>query len=164
MRVAAAAFLTFVGTAAAAQMPPPAPASAPGAPVVLSGKVAHARSFTPADFAGLPAVSAEVPVSGKGDTVTVKFTGVALWPLLDAAGWQDLPGRKTHLQHVVLVRGQDGYAVALAIGELDPTFEGKQVIIATNEDGKPLPQPELVVPGDKKAGRRVKNIAGIEVQ
>ena len=54
--------------------------------------------------------------------------------------------------------------MALAIGELDPAFEGKQVIIATTEDGKLLPQPELVVPGDKKAGRRVKNVAAIEVQ
>ncbi len=164
MRAAAVALLVVTSTAAAAQMPPPAPASSPGAPIVLSGKIAHPRSLAPADIAALPVATVDVSASAKPDAGTMKFSGTLLWPILDAAGWQDLPGRKTHLQHVVLVRGQDGYAVALSIAELDPAFEGKQVIIATTQDGKPLPQPELIVPGDRRAARRVHNIAAIEIQ
>jgi hypothetical protein len=54
--------------------------------------------------------------------------------------------------------------VALAIAEIDPGFEGKQVLIATTQDGKKLAAPELVVPGDRRAGRRVHDLTGIEVQ
>jgi hypothetical protein len=63
-----------------------------------------------------------------------------------------------------MAHGRDGYVVALAIAEIDPGFEGKQVLIATTQDGKPLAAPELVVPGDRRAGRRVHDLVGIEVQ
>jgi hypothetical protein len=139
----------------------PAAAQAPVA-VALSGHIAHPRTLDAADLS--PAVTVEVPASGKPDAPKTQFGGVLLWPLLDGAGWVDAPGRKTHLQHVILARGRDGYAVALAIAEIDPGFEGKQVLIATTQDGKKLAAPELVVPGDRRAGRRVHDLTGIEVQ
>ena len=37
------------------------------------------------------------------------------------------------------VTGADGYVVALAVGELDPEFEGKSVLVAYARDGKPTP-------------------------
>ena len=64
----------------------------------------------------------------------------------------------------MLARGQDGYAVALAIGELDPNFEGKQVLIAYAQDDKPLPGLRLVVPADIRGGRGVHDLAAIEVR
>jgi len=139
----------------------PAAAEAPAA-VVLSGKIAHPRTLGAADLS--PVVTVEVPASAKPDAPKTQFSGALLWPLLDGAGWVDAPGRKTHLQHVILARGRDGYVVALAIAEIDPGFEGKQVLIATTQDGKPLAAPELVVPGDRRAGRRVHDLVGIEVQ
>ena len=162
MRAAVWLLVLATSSATAAQMS--VPSQTPVGPIALSGKIAHPRSFALADLAALPAVTGEVPASAKPDAGTTKFTGVLLWPLLDAAGWVDLPGRKTHLQHVILARGRDGYAVALSIAELDPGFEGKQVIVATSQDGKALDAPELVVPGDRRAGRRVHDLVGIEVQ
>lgn len=148
--------------AALAQPPAPAPAPPPG--LAVSGRVAHPRTYSAADLAALPVVTVAVPASAKPDAPKVSYAGTLLWPMLDAAGWLDLPGRKTHLQHLILVRGSDGYAVGVSIAELDPGFEGKQIILATMQDGKPLSPPELVVPGDKRAGRRVHGVVAIEVQ
>jgi hypothetical protein len=147
------ALLLALATPAAAQAP---------VSVVISGKIAHPRTLSAADLA--PMVTVEVPASAKPDGPKTRFGGALLWPLLDGAGWVDAPGRKTHMQHVILARGRDSYAVAVAIAEIDPAFEGKQVLIATVQDGKPLASPELVVPGDRHAGRRVHDLVGIEVQ
>ncbi len=151
MRLAALALWLAAALPAAAQ-------PAPG--VMLSGRVAHPGTLA---LASAPPVVVEVPSSKSGAT-PVKFTGALLWPLLESAGWVDAPGRKTHLQHVILVRGADGYTVAISIAEIDPAFEGKPVIIAGTQDGHALASPELVVPGDHRAGRRVHDVAGIEVQ
>jgi hypothetical protein len=150
---AALALLLAIATPAAAQAP---------VTVSLSGRIPHPRTLSAADLS--PAVTVEVPASARPDAPKTVFGGALLWPLLDGAGWVDAPGRKTHLQHVIFARGRDGYAVALSIAELDPAFEGKQVLIATTQDGKPLASPELVVPGDRRAGRRVHDLIGIEVQ
>jgi hypothetical protein len=153
MRARLLALLLAVCGPAAAQTP---------VSVVLSGKIAHPRTLSAADLS--PVVTVEVPASAKPDAPKTQFGGALLWPLLDGAGWVDAPGRKTHLQHVIMAHGRDGYVVALAIAEIDPGFEGKQVLIATTQDGKPLASPELVVPGDRRAGRRVHDLVGIEVQ
>ena len=75
---------------------------------------------------------------------------------------------KQHLRHAIIVTsGADQYAVALSIGEIDPKFEGKSVIIAYAKDGKPLdPEdgPRLIVPGDAHGGRAVREVAHIEVK
>ncbi len=92
------------------------------------------------------------------------YTGELLWTLVDDAGLVDEPGSKTHLRHTIIARGQDGYAVALAIGEIDPKFEGKQVIVAYEQAGKEMSGLKLVVPNDKRGGRSVKNLVSIEVR
>lgn len=51
-----------------------------------------------------------------------------------------------------------------ATGELDPELEGKQVLIAWPRDGQPLATPQIVVPGDKRAGRGVHDVVEIEVR
>ncbi len=162
MRAALLPVRLVAATAAFAQ--PPAVPFARSTGLVLSGRIAHPRSYSASDLAALPAATVEVPASGKPDAPRTTYGGTLLWPMLEAAGWVDLPGRKTHLQHVILAKGNDGYAVALAIAELDPGLEGKQVIVATTQDGKPLAAPELVVPGDKRAGRRVHGLVTIDVQ
>ncbi len=92
------------------------------------------------------------------------FTGALLWAVVNAAAPADESGPRSHLQHTLLARGRDGYAVALAIGELDPEFEGKQVLVAYAQDGKKLPALRLVVPVDAKAGRSVRDLVSIEIR
>lgn len=132
--------------------------------LTISGHVTHSRGFTLAELAALPQETANPSPSGMAGDKPGTITGVLLWPLLDAAGWIDAPGRKTHMQHVILAHGRDGYAVALSIAEIDPNFEGKAVLIQTGRDGKPADRLDLFVPGDKRAARRVHDLIGIEVQ
>ena len=134
----------------------------PVSALALSGRINHPANLSLADLAKMPATTLDLPA--KPGQPAPHVTGVLLWTLLDGAGWSDLPGRKTHLQHVVLARGRDGYAVAVSIGEIDPAFEGEQVMVVTGRDGKPLPALELAVPGDHKAGRHVKDLVALEVQ
>ena len=60
--------------------------------------------------------------------------------------------------------GQDGYSVTLAMGEIDPEFENKPVLLALDRDGAALPLPRLALPGDKRAGRSVRDVATITVR
>jgi len=155
------------GLAAALLAGLPAPVAAQdGTPpgLAIQGRVEHPRTLALADLKALPPVTIEVEHAHERDSQRHTFTGALLWPLLTAAGPVDDAGKRTFLQHTVLARGQDGYAVALAVGELDPNFEGKQVLIAYAEDGSPLPGLRLVVPADTRGGRSVHDLVAIEVR
>ncbi len=86
--------------------------------------------------------------------------------MLENAGLVDDPGKNASLKHTLLITGRDGYAVALAIGELDPHYEGKSVILAYAGGDPPAStaQLRLVVPGDVHGGRSVRDVAAIEVR
>ncbi len=139
-----------------------APAAFPqGAPTVaIQGQVAHPRILALPDLSALPRVT----VTLTHDKQHTSYTGALLWPLLDAAAPTELPGDRTHVRHTVLAHGRDGYAAALAIGELDPNLEGKQVLVAYEQDGHPLATLRLVVPGEAHPARSVKDLVAIEVR
>ena len=50
------------------------------------------------------------------------------------------------------------------MGEIDPRFEGKSVIVAYEKDGQPLASLRLIVPGDVRAGRAVRGLAELTVR
>src|SRR5262249_58262035 len=52
-----------------------------------------------------------------------RYTGVLLWSLIEKAGLTDVATKNGSLRHTVLITGRVGYAVALAICELDPNYE-----------------------------------------
>lgn len=66
----------------------------------------------------------------------------------------------------MIVRGRDGYAVLFSLGELDAALGAKSVVIATQCDGKPIPDADgpyrLVVPGEGRAARSVRQVVTIE--
>ena len=132
--------------------------------LAIGGRVMHPRTLALADLRAQPPVTVEVEHAHEKDAQRHAFTGALLWPLLTEAGPVDEPGKRTFLQHTVLARGQDGYAVALAVGEMDPNFEGKQVLVAYAEDGKPLSGLRLVVPADVRGGRGVHDLVAVEVR
>ena len=128
--------------------------------VEISGQVQLPASFSIEELAALPSVEVQ---SARESGAMETYVGPLLWPMLSASTLVDGPGKGAHLQHVLFARGVDGYAVALAIGEIDPGFEGKPVIIAYKQDGVVLAAPRLVVPGDHKPGRAVRDLVAIEV-
>jgi len=135
--------------------------------IEVVGSVQQALHLTAQDLEGLPSQQVSVSyVTGHGQEQG-NYTGVLLWTLLDRAKLTEEPRRRDHLRETVTVTGRDGYAVAFSVGELDPNFEGKSVIIAYRRDDQPLPAAEglrLVVPGDKHAGRSVRDVVQIEVR
>jgi hypothetical protein len=93
------------------------------------------------------------------------FSGPLLWDELTKAGAVDASKPKNTTREIVSVTGSDNYVAVLAVGELSPEFEGKDVILATSMDGKPLDPGHLrvVVPLDKRGGRSVRDVIKIEV-
>lgn len=141
------------------------PAGKPAPRLAISGRVEHPRTLTLAELQAMPAATVQVDNTTSTGVQQVKYTGPLLWTLVQAAQpVDDLSGGNTALQHTMLARGQDGYAVALSIGEIDPRMEGKQVLVAVARDGQPVPYLRLVVPGDVHAARSVRNLASIEVR
>ncbi len=130
------------------------------ATLAIQGQVEHPRALARADLAALPRVT----VTLTHDKRRASYTGALLWTIVNAAAPTELPGDRTHVRHTILAHGRDGYAAALAIGELDPNLEGKQVLVAYEQDGKALPTPRLVVPGEAHPARSVKDLVAVEVR
>ena len=128
--------------------------------LAINGQVANPRTWTFQDLQALPQAIVDVAVPGAPAT---RFTGASLWTLLEEAAPLDATPR-TRLRHTLLAQGRDGYGVALAIAELLPDFEAKTVLVAYAQDGKPLPALRLVVPGDRRGGRGVRDLVAIEVR
>jgi len=141
------------------------PAGKPAPGLAISGRVERPRTLTLAELQAMPAATVQVDSTTSTGVQQVKYTGPLLWTLVQGVQPVDDPsGGNTALQHTMLARGQDGYAVALSIGEIDPRMEGKQVLVAVARDGQPVPYLRLVVPGDVHAARSVRDLASIEVR
>jgi DMSO/TMAO reductase YedYZ molybdopterin-dependent catalytic subunit len=160
----AAVALILLGRAAAADTGSVTPG---GAGLTLDGLVDHPLHLSEADLAALPATELDASFQTHRGPEAAHYKGVLLWTLVGKAGISAKDGdRRDRLHHYLLVTGRDGYAVAVAVGELDPDFEGKKAIVAYEADGKPLAADEvrLVVPGDKHGGRAVRDVVHIEVK
>ena len=133
------------------------------AELTLDGQVRHPASWSAASLQELPAAIVERSFLSSHGREKGLFKGVPLWTLIEKAGLADDTGKHPELRHVALITGSDGYWVAVAIGEIAPDFEGKQVLVAYERDGKPEAL-RLVVPGDKHGARDVHDIARIEIR
>src|SRR5476649_560852 len=112
------------------------PAAAAEAPLSITGLVAHPLHLSLADLRRLPGTHVTATqVSGRGP-VALDCTGVALAALLQQAAPSFGAARNANLAHGLLVTGDDGYAVMLSFGEIDPDYGHAAAIIATDCDGK----------------------------
>ncbi len=143
----------------------PALAAEPAA-LKLGGMVQHPQGFTLAELKALPAQHVDASFTTMHGQDHHVWTGVPLWDLVAKAGLRDEPGKRTGMRHVLMVSGQDGYAAAFGIGEIDPAIGGKQVIVAYRQDDQPgdLASLRLIVPGDKHGARDVHDVVGVEVR
>jgi len=93
------------------------------------------------------------------------FEGPLLWTVLQKAGAVDPAKHRDQVSQWIVIIGRDGYRAVLALGEIAPEFEGKQVLLAERMDGQPLGVDHLriVVPLDKRGGRSVREVTRIEV-
>lgn len=175
------------GVAAAAAAPaavPPAPAAAPMSD--MPGMIRPIVPPPPSAPAGPPAITVKGPRDSAVVTAadlkamqryTVKvgwdgghtFAGAGLTDILATIGAPS--GKRLHgpaLDQVVVVTGRDGFIAVLAIAETSLTLKKEPVILADEEDGKPLDAKQgpyrLVIGGELKQPRSVWGVVGIELR
>lgn len=154
-----------VGMLVAAAALSPLRAAEPQSGIVIAGQANTAVHFGIEELAGLPAIQVTTAFLTERGTRAASFDGPLLWTVLQKAGAIDPDKHREQVSQTIVVTGRDGYRAALAVGEIAPEFEGKQVILAEQMDGKPLDADHLrvVVPLDKRGGRSVRDVARIEV-
>ena len=118
-----------------------------------------AKDITLADLRALPAAMVTLPGE---HGAALHLSGPVLWEVLLKAGAIE-PNFHKRVRQTITVTGTDGYSVVLAAGEIDPEFENKPVIIGLSNDGTAMTLPRLAIPGDKRMGRDVRDVASIAV-
>jgi hypothetical protein len=64
---------------------------------------------------------------------------------------------------VVVATGAGDYTATVAWGEISPDFAATPVLVDCTEDGNELDQPRLVMPGDIRGGRYVRDLTELRV-
>ena len=139
-----------------------APVFAADAGLKIDGHVQNPATLTVADLKAMPPVTVEVKFDTMHGPEGARWTGVLLADIVKKAQPQNTQ-RNTALEQVIIARGRDGYGVAIASGEIDPRFAGKQVIVAYEKDGKPMDAIRLMVPGDAHGGRSVTDLVSLTI-
>ena len=116
----------------------------------ISGEVQNPTTYDEESLGALPHSMENVTFLTKTGPQSGSFQGVLLWDLLQKAGIKTDQNHVGQFQYVE-VTATDCYQVVLALGEIDPSFGGEQVLVADGENGKPLGSDtgfaRLIVPG-----------------
>lgn len=115
-------------------------------------------------LAGMPHV--EVTAAAHDEPAS-QWRGVRLEDILSRAGVSmEKPLRGKALASFVRVTAADQYQVVFGLADLDATLGHTQVLLVDTRDGKPLDKDgplRLLVPGDQRPARWVRNVSMIEV-
>jgi hypothetical protein len=141
----------------------PAPGLAGPASVTVKGP-RDSAVLTAADLKSMRRYTITVAWDG-GHT----FAGAGLTDILATIG---APSEKRlhgpALDQVVIITGRDGFISVLSIAETSLTLKPQPVILADEEDGKPLDAKQgpyrLVIGGELKQPRSVWGVVGIELR
>jgi hypothetical protein len=134
-------------------------------PIIVTSPSHATVNVTTEDLARLPMVKVDVAFLTEHGKRRASFEGPLLWTVLQKAGAVDPARPRGQVSRTVVIIGTDGYRAVLALAEISPEFEGKQVILAERMDRQLLGAGHLriVVPLDKRGGRSVRDVAHIEV-
>lgn len=132
----------------------------------VDGLVAAPKTYTLDDLRAMPFT--DVVIQGVDDARSRVYRGVALYDLLmDADPQFDDRRPADPLNWYALVSAADDTSAIVAWAEIDPSFEGKPVIVAYQQDGQPLSyqtgMARLVVPFDRRGTRGIANISSISL-
>jgi DMSO/TMAO reductase YedYZ molybdopterin-dependent catalytic subunit len=153
------------GLSLAAATPQPGRAADVPGPLSISHGTVAPVAPSMEELEALPVTTVHVAFGTEHGPMQAAFAGPLLFDVLQHMGAIDAAKPAGMVRQYVTVTGHDGYTAVLALGELSPDFEGKQVILAEKMDGKPLGPDHLrvVVPGDKRGGRSVRDVVRIAV-
>jgi DMSO/TMAO reductase YedYZ molybdopterin-dependent catalytic subunit len=133
--------------------------------ITVVGPSGAPANFGLKELAELPTIQVQTNFLTENGPHSASFEGPLLWTVLQKAGAVDPAKHREQVSQMIMVLGRDGYRAVLAVGEITPEFEAKQVILAERMDGKPLDADHLrvIVPLDKRGGRSVRDVTRIEV-
>lgn len=129
--------------------------------VTYAGKSAE---WTAATLAPLPHVT--VTVYNEHAKVNQTYSGVLLADLLKPLGVPASPHGKDFKLFLV-ASGADGYQVVYSLGEVLPDVHDGTVLVADTLNGKPIADSgplQMVLTGEKRPARWVRNLATIDVR
>lgn len=136
----------------------------------------HASQPTPPASVEVPLDHASRAALPRKDVVasahgrSLSCQGVSLTALMQAADiMPTAPLRGPQLTRYVLVTATDGYRALFSLAEFDPTLGGAEVYVVDHCDGAALDADSggplrLLVPGDARPARGVRNLESISVQ
>ena len=152
----AAAFLALAPAAAWALEP---------FPVELAGVGAAPVTLTPEALRDLPPVEADVTFQASKGPSTGHYAGVLLWDVLKANNAFEGAAHNEELKRTFVVLARDGYEVAFSVGEIHPDFGNTRIMLADRVDGAPIEGGfRVVVPGDTRGARNVREVVKIELR
>lgn len=133
--------------------------------VVLRGDLARPQLLSTRKLASLAQQTVVASYTAGGVPTTKTFTGPLLLDVVNLGAPRiDPTVSNDSLSFAIRATATDRYDAVVSWGEIDPGFEGKQVLLALTEDGVALERPRLVVPGDAKGGRYVSDVVDLKVQ
>jgi len=141
--------------------------SPPGAPTLrVSGPAGESIMLSAHDLEAMPRETANV-ADEKGNHIA--YEGVPVVEILRRVGTpsgKDLRGKQMSLY--LLVSASDGYHAVFALAELDPAFTDRRILLVDRREGKDLSATEgpfrIVVPGEKRHARWVRNVTALAVK
>jgi hypothetical protein len=141
-------------------------AADPAPSLSLTGKVKQPQQFDLDKLRALASQDMQISFDTEHGRQQTHYIGVLLWALLAEAGGIDDPAKGAVLRHVINITGKDGYLVVLSTGEISPDFGAKPAMIAYQRDNEAPGASgfRLVMPGDQKGGRNVRDVVAIVVE
>ena len=157
---AAAVFVAVSWATAHADDPPP---TTPGT-VAVTGDVRYPTMVSIGEIRALAPQTRSVSFESSAGSQSHTYVGAALIDVLMPT-LPNVDGNAKHplLPVAVLAVGADGYSAAVSWAEIAPDLTATPVLVAYTEDGQPLDQPRLVVPGDVKGARYVSSLAELRL-
>ncbi|WP_083742439.1 hypothetical protein [Rhodococcus sp. MTM3W5.2] len=132
--------------------------------VRVVGAVKEPVTVTAERLRSFPAQTQAVEFDSSKGRQSHVYEGAALVDVLSGLDVvTDGSAKNPALRLAVLATGSDGYRAAVSWGEFAPEFAATPILLAYTEDGRPLEQPRLVVPGDGKGGRYVGGLTELRV-
>jgi transposase-like protein len=133
--------------------------------VTISGEGLSPLTITKGMFADMKQV---VIMAKAHDEKVHRYSGVTIADLLTKAGVTLGDSAKKHtVTSYIIVTAADNYKAIYTLAEIDPLFANRSIILADKADKKVLPVQDgpfqIIVPGEKKHGRWIRQVTGIEV-
>lgn len=132
--------------------------------VTVTGDVHQATALTMDALAAMPQQTQSVTFETSAGPQSHTYVGAALADIVNGADLDvDRAAKHPLLSVTILAIGADGYSAAVSWGEISPELAATPALVAYTEDGVPLTQPRLVMPGDREGSRYVDQLVELRI-